>query len=61
MIRAEADDMLAYARKNRAAAKLVFDRIYDRRNELLLAVLPKQGEGCHGRALEAADEESNEV
>lgn len=36
MIRAEADDMLAEARANRRTAKLVFDRIFDRRNELRL-------------------------
>lgn len=36
MIRAEADQMLAYARTNRAAARLVFDRIFARRNELRL-------------------------
>ena len=32
MIRAEADDMLAYARANRETVRLVFDRIYERRS-----------------------------
>ena len=34
MIRAEADDMLAYARKDKNAVRLLFDRIYKRRNEM---------------------------
>ena len=36
MIRAEADEMLAYARRNRSAVRLVFDRISARRDELRL-------------------------
>src|SRR6185369_6114484 len=36
MIRAEADDVLAFARKNRAAAARAFDFINARRNELRL-------------------------
>lgn len=36
MIRAEADDMLQAARKNRGTLKNTFDRIYNRRNELRL-------------------------
>ena len=36
MIRSEANDMLAMARKHRVAARIIFDRIYDRRNELRL-------------------------
>ena len=41
MIRAEADDMLAEARANRRTAKAVFDRIYERRNELRLIAQDK--------------------
>lgn len=36
MIRAEADDMLAAARKNKTQARQIFDRISKRRNELRL-------------------------
>lgn len=36
MIRAEADDMLAIARKNRAVSQEIFDHMHKRRNELRL-------------------------
>lgn len=41
MIRAEADEMLAAARRNRAAIQNIFNRIYERRNELRLVAQDK--------------------
>jgi hypothetical protein len=41
MIRAEADEMLAAARKNRSAIRDIFNRIYERRKELRLIAQDK--------------------